>query len=207
MTTTTVEERSLELAPQPGAPVRGRRTTALVAVQDLAAREVAVRVLRALGASDVVAASSVTEARRAAVHHQGDLCVIEAGLQDGAGVALARDLRAAGWTRAVVVSTSEDPWTVRSALGSGVRCFLSTAARGTEAPVVPSTPDGLSSLSAREVEVLQLVADGRSNREVGEELGLSALTVKSHLARIARKLGTGDRAEMVLITLRAGVIA
>jgi len=51
------------------------------------------------------------------------------------------------------------------------------------------------------------VADGRSNREVGEELGLSALTVKSHLARIARKLGTGDRAEMVLITLRAGVIA
>jgi DNA-binding NarL/FixJ family response regulator len=61
-------------------------------------------------------------------------------------------------------------------------------------------------MSQREVEVLQLVADGHSNRDVGEQLGLSALTVKSHLARIARKLGTGDRAEMVMLALRAGVI-
>ena len=38
------------------------------------------------------------------------------------------------------------------------------------------------------------------------QLGLSALTVKSHLARIARKLGTGDRAEMVALAMRAGVI-
>ena len=41
---------------------------------------------------------------------------------------------------------------------------------------------------------------------VGEQLGLSALTVKSHLARIARKLGTGDRAEMVAMAMRAGVV-
>ena len=47
---------------------------------------------------------------------------------------------------------------------------------------------------------------GRSNRDIGAELHLSALTVKSHLARIARKLGTGDRAEMVAVALRAGVI-
>ena len=38
----------------------------------------------------------------------------------------------------------------------------------------------------REVEVLQLVADGQSNKQIGDVLGLSALTVKSHLARIAR---------------------
>jgi DNA-binding CsgD family transcriptional regulator len=61
-------------------------------------------------------------------------------------------------------------------------------------------------MSHRELEVLQLVADGHSNRDVGEQLGLSALTVKSHLARIARKLGTGDRAEMVVMALRAGAI-
>ena len=54
--------------------------------------------------------------------------------------------------------------------------------------------------------MLRLVADGRSNKEIGETLGLSALTVKSHLARIARKLGTGDRAEMVALAMRAGVI-
>jgi DNA-binding NarL/FixJ family response regulator len=51
------------------------------------------------------------------------------------------------------------------------------------------------------------VAAGRSNRDIGAELNLSALTVKSHLARIARKLGTGDRAEMVAVALRAGVIS
>jgi len=41
---------------------------------------------------------------------------------------------------------------------------------------------------------------------IGDELGLSALTVKSHLARISRKLGTGDRAELVAIALRAGLL-
>jgi DNA-binding CsgD family transcriptional regulator len=67
-------------------------------------------------------------------------------------------------------------------------------------------PRGIEDLSAREIEVLQLVAGGHSNRDIGVALHLSALTVKSHLARISRKLGTGDRAEMVALALRAGVI-
>ena len=65
---------------------------------------------------------------------------------------------------------------------------------------------GVADLSGREIEVLRLVSDGQSNKQIGEELGLSALTVKSHLARIARKLGTGDRAEIVAMAMRGGVI-
>ena len=61
-------------------------------------------------------------------------------------------------------------------------------------------------LSGREVEVLRLVAEGQSNKAIGVSMGLSALTVKSHLARIARKLGTGDRAGMVAVALRTGII-
>ncbi|MFB7122402.1 LuxR C-terminal-related transcriptional regulator [Kitasatospora sp. NPDC056273] len=61
-------------------------------------------------------------------------------------------------------------------------------------------------LSGREVEVLRLVAEGQSNKAIGVAMGLSALTVKSHLARIARKLGTGDRAGMVAVALRTGII-
>jgi two-component system, NarL family, nitrate/nitrite response regulator NarL len=61
-------------------------------------------------------------------------------------------------------------------------------------------------LTARELGVLKLVADGHSNRRIGEDLGLSALTVKSHLARISRKLGTGDRAELVAIVIRGGLL-
>jgi len=199
----TVVDRARRLAPQP----RDARTTALVAVQHLAVREVAIRVLRALGAQDVIAATTVGEARRAAATFSGQVAVIEAGLQDGQGIGLARDLRAAGWSRAVVISTSEDPWSVRAALSAGVRCYLTTSDRGGLVPELSSAPEGLHALSEREVEVLQLVGDGHSNREVGESLGLSALTVKSHLARIARKVGTGDRAEMVLIALRAGLIS
>jgi DNA-binding CsgD family transcriptional regulator len=57
-----------------------------------------------------------------------------------------------------------------------------------------------------EVEVLQLVADGQSNKEIGDALSLSPLSVKSSLSRIGRKLGAGDRAQMVALAMRAGVI-
>jgi DNA-binding NarL/FixJ family response regulator len=185
-------------------PRRQGRLTALVAVRHPAARETAVRILRALGASDVLAATTVDEARRAGAGRPGELCVVEAGLSDGNGIGLARDLRTAGWARTIVISTSDDPYTVRAALAAGVRCYLGTNHQTSPSPT--SAPSSVHGLSAREVEVLQLVADGCSNRDVGDALGLSALTVKSHLARIARKLGTGDRAEMVLVSLRGGVI-
>ncbi|MEY9837886.1 LuxR C-terminal-related transcriptional regulator [Streptacidiphilus sp. EB103A] len=73
------------------------------------------------------------------------------------------------------------------------------------APGTPPPP-AYRELSGREVEVLRLVAEGQSNKAIGVAMGLSALTVKSHLARIARKLGTGDRAGMVAVALRTGII-
>ena len=91
-------------------------------------------------------------------------------------------------------------------LDGGVYADPSVAPLLATGPASPGTDNTPRELSAREVEVLQLVADGQSNKEIGEALGLSALTVKSHLARIARKLGTGDRAEMVALAMRAGVI-
>lgn len=184
---------------------RGPRYTALVAVQHPAAREAAVRILRNLGATDVLGATSVSQARHAANGRPGELCVLEAGLTDGSGVSLARELDQLGWRRIVVLATHDDPFAVRAALSCGIRCYLATGGRATnQAPL--NSASSLGGMSQREVEVLQLVADGHSNRDVGEQLGLSALTVKSHLARIARKLGTGDRAEMVMMALRAGVI-
>ena len=81
--------------------------------------------------------------------------------------------------------------------------LLSTFAAGREhAPAQPIEP-----LTAREEEVLLTVARGRTNAEIADELFISLSTVKSHLARIARKLGTGDRAEMVAIGMRQGIVA
>ena len=47
------------------------------------------------------------------------------------------------------------------------------------------------------MQVLTLVADGLTNREIGQRLDLSPLTIKSHMARCAHKLQAGDRAELV----------
>ena len=210
------------LAPQ---AARAPRFSALVAVASPFEREMVSRTLRSLGAGDIIEASSVAEARARAHGTRRDLAVVEVGLPDGSGIGLIRDLRASGCSRGLVLSASEDPYTVRAALAGGVRAFLvsfTAGHRGTagphraasRAPGLAALPTrargsrlvGTDGLSGREVEVLTLVAEGRSNKEIGESLGLSALTVKSRLARIARKLGTGDRAEMVIVAMRAGVV-
>lgn len=199
---------------------RAARFTAMVVVASPFVRETICRSLRSLGAVDVVEAATLAEAR-ARVLGAGvrDLLVVDDSLTDGSGIALIRELRGQGWSRGLVLSASEDSYTVRAALAAGVRAFLvtvsSAGSRPGVAPLAPASvvrsrvgrPTGAEALSGREVEVLQLVAGGQSNRDTGTALGLSALTVKSHLARIARKLGTGDRAEMVVLAMRAGLVA
>ncbi|PFG27761.1 two-component system response regulator [Corynebacterium renale] len=63
-----------------------------------------------------------------------------------------------------------------------------------------------SSLTPRELEVLGLVADGNSNREIGETLMLSEATVKSHLVHIYDKLGVRSRTSAVAAAREQGVI-
>ena len=59
-------------------------------------------------------------------------------------------------------------------------------------------------LTAREEQVVALVADGLSNREVGAELGLSEHTIKKYLLRIFDKLGISSRVELVLYAVSHG---
>ena len=179
----------------------------MVVVASPGMRESVTHTLRALGARHVLEVASVAEARLSASAGIADLCVAEAGLPDGSGIALIRELRAAGWARGMVLTTNDDPYSVRAAISAGVRSYLVSAAGSNPVCSPGDRDDGVDSLSAREIQVLQLVAEGKSNKDIGDALGLSALTVKSHLARIARKLGTGDRAEMVATALRSGAIA
>ena len=179
----------------------------MVVVNSPAVRETVAHTLRAMGARHVLEIGSVAEARIRAAAGIADLVVAEAGLPDGSGIALIRELKAAGWQRGMVVATSDDPYSVRAAVGAGIRCYVVSASGGGMSRPIADRGEGVDSLSAREIQVLQLVAEGKSNKDIGAALGLSALTVKSHLARIARKLGTGDRAEMVATSLRSGVIA
>lgn len=113
------------------------------------------------------------------------------------------DLVQAGWLRVLVTVPFNDSGPVIRAVGAGASGFL----RGAPArPAAPNEPVADYHLSEREIELIRLVADGRSNRSIGHQLGISMLTVKSHLARISRKFGTGDRAHIVAKAMRAGTI-
>ena len=61
-------------------------------------------------------------------------------------------------------------------------------------------------VTPREVEVLQLIADGCSTGEVAEQLYISQKTVKNHLASIYQKLEARDRTQAVLQAVRMGIV-
>ncbi|MEZ5286483.1 MAG: response regulator transcription factor [Vicinamibacterales bacterium] len=67
--------------------------------------------------------------------------------------------------------------------------------------------DRYDTLSDREREIFQLVAEGKSNKEVAELLAISPATVETHRARVLQKLEIHNTAELVLYAVRRGVIA
>ncbi len=71
----------------------------------------------------------------------------------------------------------------------------------------PSSPDGASSdLTQRQLEVLHLIADGKSNKEIGFLLGLSDGTVKTHISSILRALKSNNRTQAILAASRMGIL-
>ena len=80
--------------------------------------------------------------------------------------------------------------------------ILREFARSAESPT-EEMPDELTS---REIEVLELVALGRTNLEIADGLGISENTVKFHMKNILQKLHARNRAEVVAYALRSGLI-
>ena len=84
----------------------------------------------------------------------------------------------------------------KSPLAPGVATRLMQRMRGSEE----------EGLSTREIEVLELVARGTSNKEIAKELWVSETTVKSHMLHIFDKLGVTDRTAAVTAALKRGII-
>jgi DNA-binding NarL/FixJ family response regulator len=181
-----------------------RSAIVLLVDPDRATREPLKASLVDVGIGRVIEAPSVAAAEEVAQRQVvGDLALVSLQLGAEAG-RLVQLLRESGWTRTIALAPTADIGPVIDAVGAGVSGVLIGRRANPAAAAIPAT---IHDLSSREIEVIRLVADGRSNKWIGEQLSLSALTVKSHLARIGRKLGTGDRAHMVALAMRAGVIA
>ncbi|WP_329257735.1 response regulator transcription factor [Streptomyces sp. NBC_01478] len=88
----------------------------------------------------------------------------------------------------------------RTVLSPAVASRLVSAVRS------PQTAPGNETLSAREREVLALVAKGTSNREIARELFISEATVKTHLTHLYGKLGVKDRAAAVAVAYDRGIL-
>jgi two-component system response regulator NreC len=154
--------------------------------------------------------------------------VLGLGMSKGSGGETIRRLRArAPATQIVLVTMDESPVLAQSALAAGAIGFvvkdladeelapaIAQAARGEQyvSPRVASRLGGLDralvddKLSAREVEVLRLIALGHTSVEIAHQLGLSPRTVETHRARIHRKLELTTRAELVRYALGRGLL-
>lgn len=128
--------------------------------------------------------------------HATEAYVLEA-LRSGAGGYVLKDA-----TAGEIVQAVREVAAGRLYLSSPLsqRAVEAYARRAQEAPADP-----YDSLTTRERQVLQLVAEGCTNAEVGERLHISPRTVETHRARLMDKLGLGSHAELIRYAIRRGL--
>lgn len=162
--------------------------------------------------------------------HRPDVLLLDLSLGDADGITLLREIRArAPETKIVIVSMHRDPETVRQALRAGAAGYLVKGAHSNDlydaidavvrgerylhssvtGAVVDDSLRWLDSgtvLTAREREILSLLATRSSAAEVSRRLGISPHTVRRHMANLSSKLGTRGTAALVSYAIREGLV-
>lgn len=174
-------------------------------------------------------ASDGREAVTLALARRPQVVLMDLRMPRADGVTAIRELAAQSpETRVLVLTTYSDDRDVLAAIDAGATGYLlkdapreellrgvRAAARGESvlAPTVAATllgrvraPQPEAPLSPRELEVLRLIARGKTNREAAAELFISEATVKTHLIHVYAKLGVNDRAAAVAVGFERGLL-
>ena len=157
-----------------------------------------------------------------------DVAVLDVAMPILNGVDAAKEIaRASPSTRVILLTALNDAQFVSPALRAGVRGFvtkkqdiddLERAIRevsqgglyvspGVSQAVLDAVKDGAPRLSQRERQVVQLVAEGKSTKQIAELLTISVKTAEFHRGRIMEKLNIHDTAGLVRYAIREGLIA
>lgn len=175
-------------------------------------------------------ARDAAAAVRAAREQQPDIALLDVAMP-GSGLEAARLIATASpATRVVMLTSSENEDDLVAAMRAGAKGYALKGIAGRElrsilkavfagevyvAPGLayamikgltgPRVQDPLAELTTRERAVLELVAEGLSNAEIGGRLGLAEKTVKHYMTAILGKLDVGSRVEAALVAYKAGV--
>jgi len=188
------------------------------------------------GFSVVGEAGSAQDGVALARQAKPDVVLMDMSMPDANGIHAAREiLRDRPETKILVLSMYSDGQYVRSALDAGVSGYILKSALETDltravravasgqqylspelAHVLiralkekqdkPEPPDAFDQLTQREKQVLQLIAHGKSNKEIASLLNLSVNTVAVHRANLMGTLGVHKAAELVLYAVRKGLV-
>jgi two-component system, NarL family, response regulator NreC len=188
------------------------------------------------GLSVVAEASDGMEALRLAEEHEPDTLIVDVGMPKMNGIEVAARMQKLPRPPAVIIlSMHSDESYITRALAAGARAYLLKDATDEDllpavravaagkpyfSPAVTAVlvedymrqlrarglTDTYLLLTDREKEVLQLLAEGRSNKEVATLLDLGLSTVETHRANLMQKLNLHNTAEIVLYAVRKGII-
>jgi two-component system response regulator NreC len=194
-----------------------------------------VRLSREPGMEVVGEAGSAKETHAIIEKTRPDLVVLDLGLPDKSGIEVTAEIRAARPAMKIIVLTGNSTESVaRDAIRAGADGFIrkedaagelvraipvvlagqsylsptavTAVARALRQPAAASAAANVPLLAKREQEVLRILAEGRSYKEIASRMNVSVRTVETYRARLVRKLGFGTRAELVRCAVRLGLI-
>lgn len=188
-------------------------------------------VLEAGGMTVIGESDNVTQAMVDIEQLVPDVVLLDLGLRERSGLDLLQQLSGRSLpTRVVVLTVSDRPWHVAEAARLGAAGYVLKGASGEEvlqairdvlqgrshfsgavaARAVEAAnghaSDPMSTLSARERQIMRMVVAGMSSAAIGTELHLSPKTVDTYRSRLMAKLGVHDLANLVRVAVRLGVI-